>query len=75
MRNAWIGRHLGDVSRTFSKMVVTAADIASLLRTVEEDETPCARCVPYGRRVYCSNRGLDRGEGLIDCTPALIREV
>jgi len=39
MRNAWIGRHFGDVSQTLSKMVVTAADIASLLRTVEEDQT------------------------------------
>lgn len=39
MRNAWIGRHLGDVTQTFSKMVVTAADITSLLREVEADQS------------------------------------
>ncbi len=39
-RSAWIVRHLGgDVSQTFSKLTVTAADITSLLRTVEEDQT------------------------------------
>jgi hypothetical protein len=38
-RNAWIGRHFGDVSQTFSKMVVTAADVALLLRTVEADQS------------------------------------
>jgi hypothetical protein len=38
-RNAWIGRHFGDVSQTFSKMVVTAADMALLLRTVEADQS------------------------------------
>jgi len=39
MRNAWIGRHFGDVTQTFSKVVVTAADITLLLRTVEADES------------------------------------
>jgi hypothetical protein len=39
MRNTWIGRHLGGVSQTFSKMAVTAADISSLQQTVEEDQT------------------------------------
>jgi len=39
MRNAWIGRHFGDVSETFSKIVVTAADISLLLRTVEADQS------------------------------------
>jgi hypothetical protein len=38
-RSAWVARHLGDVSHTFSKLVVTAADIQSLLRTIEEDQT------------------------------------
>ena len=38
-RSAWIGRHLEGVSETFSKVVVTAADISALLRTIEEDET------------------------------------
>ena len=38
-RSAWIARHLGGVSQTFSKIVVTAADISSLLQTVEEDQT------------------------------------
>jgi hypothetical protein len=36
-RNAWIGRRVGDVAQTFSKMVVTPADIISLLRAVEAD--------------------------------------
>jgi hypothetical protein len=39
MRSAWIARHLGDVSQTFSKLAITAADITALLRTVEEDQT------------------------------------
>jgi len=39
MRNAWIGRHFGDVTQTFSKVVVTAADITLLLRTVEADQS------------------------------------
>jgi hypothetical protein len=39
MRNAWIGRHFGDVTQTFSKVVVSAADITLLLRTVEADQS------------------------------------
>jgi hypothetical protein len=39
MRSAWIARHIGSVSETFSKMVITAADISSLLHTIEEDQT------------------------------------
>jgi hypothetical protein len=38
-RSVWVARHLGDVSQTFSKLAVTAADITSLLLTVEEDQT------------------------------------
>ena len=38
-RRAWVARHLGDVSQTSSKLAVTAADISTLLRTVEEDQT------------------------------------
>src|SRR5262249_2407758 len=38
-RSAWVAGHLGDVSQTFSKLVVSAADIQSLLRTIEEDQT------------------------------------
>jgi hypothetical protein len=38
-RSAWIARHLGDISQSFSKLAVTAADISALLRTVEEDQT------------------------------------
>jgi len=38
-RSAWISRHFGNVSQTFAKMTVTAADISSLLRIVEADET------------------------------------
>jgi hypothetical protein len=38
-RSAWLARHLGDVSQTFSKLAVNAADLTALLRTVEEDQT------------------------------------
>jgi hypothetical protein len=38
-RNTWISRHLGDVSETFSNMIVAASDITSLLRDVEADES------------------------------------
>jgi hypothetical protein len=38
-RGAWVARHIGDVSLTFSRLVVTAADITSLLRTIEDDQT------------------------------------
>ena len=38
-RSAWVARHLGDVSQTFSKLAVTAADITSLQCTIEEDQT------------------------------------
>jgi hypothetical protein len=39
MRNAWIASHLRDVSQTFSKLAVSAADVTSLLRAIEEDQT------------------------------------
>ena len=39
MRNAWISRHFGDESQAFSKMMVTAAQINSLLRIVEADRS------------------------------------
>jgi hypothetical protein len=38
-RNAWIAGHLGDISQTFSKLAVAAADMTSLLKSVERDET------------------------------------
>jgi len=38
-RSVWVARHLGDVSQTFSKLVVTASDITLLLRTIENDQT------------------------------------
>jgi hypothetical protein len=37
-RNAWITRHLGDLSQTSAKLAVTAA-LTALLRKVEEDQT------------------------------------
>ena len=37
MRGAWIDRHLNDVAQTFSKLVVTSADIDLLLRAIEAD--------------------------------------
>jgi hypothetical protein len=36
-RADWVRTHLGDVSETFSKMVVTAADLTYLLKIVETD--------------------------------------
>jgi hypothetical protein len=36
-RGEWVERHLGEVSETFSKLVITAPDISSLLRAIEED--------------------------------------
>lgn len=38
-RRDWVARHLGDVSQTFSKLVITTADISSLLHMVEADQT------------------------------------
>jgi hypothetical protein len=38
-RNAWIAGHLGDITETFARLAVTAADITSLLKSVEKDET------------------------------------
>ena len=38
-RSAWVARHLGDVSQTFSQLAVSAADMTSLLRTIEDDQT------------------------------------
>jgi hypothetical protein len=38
-RSAWVARHLGDASETFSKLAVTAADITSLVHMVEADQT------------------------------------
>ena len=39
MRAAWISRHFGDESQAFPKMMVTAAQINSLLRIVEADRS------------------------------------
>jgi hypothetical protein len=39
-RSAWVERHLKkEISQTFSKLVVTGADIMGLLRTIEKDQT------------------------------------
>jgi hypothetical protein len=38
-RGAWIAGHLGDVSQTFTNLAVTAADITSLMRAIEADQT------------------------------------
>jgi hypothetical protein len=38
-RGNWVGLHLGDVSQAFAKITVTAADITSLLRMVEADQS------------------------------------
>jgi hypothetical protein len=38
-RGEWIHRHLNDVSETFSKLVVTSADITLLQQAIEADQT------------------------------------
>jgi hypothetical protein len=38
-RNDWIAGRLGDVSQTFSNLVVTSADLSSLLKSIETDMT------------------------------------
>jgi hypothetical protein len=38
-RGDWVRRHLEDVSETFSKLVVTSADIKLLLCSIEADQT------------------------------------
>jgi hypothetical protein len=38
-RNAWVERHCGNVSETFSNMTITAADITSLLYLIEGDQS------------------------------------
>ena len=38
-RDTWIRSHLGEFSQTFSKLAITTADITSLLRAVEADQT------------------------------------
>ncbi|WP_136624218.1 hypothetical protein [Bradyrhizobium centrolobii] len=38
-RNAWIARHLGGVSRTFARMVISPADLSLLLATIEQDRS------------------------------------
>lgn len=38
-RSNWVGLHLGDVSQAFATITVTAADITTLLRMVEADQS------------------------------------
>jgi hypothetical protein len=38
-RGAWIDRHLDDIAQTFSKLVVTSADITMLQHSIEADQT------------------------------------
>ena len=38
-RNSWIVHHLADVSQTLAKMEVTASDVSSLMKKIEEDAT------------------------------------
>jgi hypothetical protein len=38
-RSAWVRQHLENVSDTFSKLVVTSADLSLLLRRIEEDQS------------------------------------
>jgi hypothetical protein len=37
-RSDWVARHLADVSETFAKLVVTAADLTALQRMIEVDQ-------------------------------------
>jgi hypothetical protein len=39
MRGCWVDRRLDNITQTFSKLVVTSADMTSLLQTIEEDQT------------------------------------
>lgn len=39
MRSVWIAHHLGDVSQTFTKLAINAADVSVLLRTIEADQS------------------------------------
>jgi hypothetical protein len=39
MRGEWINRHLENAAQTFSKLVLTSADISLLLRSIEADQT------------------------------------
>jgi len=39
MRGAWIDRHVSGATETFSKLVVTSADIDLLLRAIEADQS------------------------------------
>ncbi|MDI2078261.1 hypothetical protein [Bradyrhizobium sp. Mp27] len=39
MRGEWINRHLNSATETFSKLIVTPADIALLLDKIEADQT------------------------------------
>lgn len=36
-RNEWVGRYFGDLTETFSKIVVTSADLSALMRIIEND--------------------------------------
>jgi len=38
-RGAWIDRHLDNIAQTFSKLVVTSADITKLQHAIEADQT------------------------------------
>ena len=38
-RGAWIDRHLDNIAQTFSKLIVTSADITMLQHAIEADET------------------------------------
>jgi rRNA maturation endonuclease Nob1 len=38
-RGAWIDRHLDNIAQTFSKLVVTSADITMLQHAIEADQT------------------------------------
>ena len=59
-RGDWIERHLGDVSKTFEKLFITSADLSSLLRTVEEDQSLIHASYYTDDECISSNCGLDR---------------
>src|SRR5262249_7279560 len=39
MRGAWINRHLDEAAYAFSKLVITSAEIVSLLHNIEADQS------------------------------------
>ena len=64
-REDWIARHLGNVSETFSKMLVTSADINALLRLISVDQSLVHGTYYTDEACIERIRGLDRRRPII----------